>query len=52
MRNLTSGDFGISLVVIQLEVTRLKKTRAVHFLDLFERREEKGQCDLVYLERL
>ena len=28
MRNLTSGDLGISLVVIQLGVTRLKKTRS------------------------
>ena len=52
MRNLTSGDLGILLAVIQLEVTRLKKTRVVYLLDLFERRGKKGQCELVYLERL
>ena len=28
IRNLTSGDLGISLVVIQLGVTGLKKTRS------------------------
>ena len=41
MRNLTSGDLGILLVVIQL-----------YLLDLFERTGEKGQWDLVCLERL
>ena len=28
IRNLTSGDIGIPLVVIQLGVTRMKKTRS------------------------
>ena len=35
------------LVVIRLGVTRLKKTSVVYLLDLFGRRGEKGQCDLV-----
>ena len=52
MRNLTSGDLGILLVVIQLRVTGLKKTKVVYLLDLFEGRGEKGQMDLVCLERL
>ena len=52
MRNLTSGDLGILLAVIQLELTRLKRTRVAYLLDLFERRGEKGQCDLVFLEPL
>ena len=52
MRNLTSGDLGILLVVIQLRVTGLKKTKVVYLLDLFEGRGEKGQWDLVCLERL
>ena len=51
MRNLTSGDLGILLVVIQLGVTRLKKTKVVYLLDLLDGRGEKGQCDLVCLER-
>ena len=52
MRNLTSDDLGIMLVVIQLRVTELKKTKVVYLLDLFERRGEKGRWDLVCLERL
>ena len=36
IRNLTSGDLVIPLVVIQLGVTRLRKTRAVYLLNLFE----------------
>ena len=52
MRNLTSGDLGILLVVIQLRVTGLKKTKVVYLLDLFEGRGEKGQCDLMCLECL
>ena len=32
--------------------TRLKKIRLVYLLDLFEGRREKGQCDLVCVERL
>ena len=39
IRNITSGDLGILLVVIRLGVTGLKKTRVVHLLDLFEREE-------------
>ena len=30
----------------------MKNTRVVYLLDLFEEREEKGQCDLVCVERL
>ena len=52
MRNLTSADLGILLVVIQLGITGLKKTKVMYFLDLFEGREKKGQCDSVCLERL
>ena len=52
MRNLTSGDLGILLVVIQLRVTGLKQTKIAYFLDLFEGRGEKGQWDLVCLEHL
>ena len=52
MRNLTSGDLGILLVVIQLRVTGLKKIKVLYLLDLFEVRGEKGQWDLVCLERL
>ena len=52
MRNLTSGDLGILLVLLQLRVTGLKKTKVVYLLDLFEGRGEKGQWDLVCLERL
>ena len=32
--------------------TGLKKIRLMHLLDLFEERWEKGQCDLVCVERL
>ena len=52
MRNLASGDLGILLVVIQLRVTGLKKTKVVYLLDLFEGRGEKGQWDFVCLEHL
>ena len=52
IRNLTSGDLGILLVVIELGVTGLKKTKVVYLLDLFEGRGEKGQCDLMCLECL
>ena len=52
MRNITSGDLGILLVVIQLRVTGLKKTKVVYLLDLFGGRGEMGQWDLVCLERL
>ena len=45
--NLTSGDMGISLLVIQLGVTGLKKIRLLYLLGLFQGRGEKGQCDLV-----
>ena len=52
MRNLTSGDLVILLVVIQLRVTGLKKTKVVYLIDLFGGRGEMGQWDLVCLERL
>ena len=52
MRNLTSGDLGILLVVIQQGVTRLKRTKVVYLLDLFEGRGEKEQFNLVCFERL
>ena len=47
IRNLICSDLGIPRVVIQLRGTRLKKTRAM-YLDLFEGRGEKRQCDSVY----
>ena len=49
-RFLTSADLGILLVVIVLGVTRLKMTRVVYLLQLFEGRGEDRQCDLVYVE--
>ena len=52
IRNFTSGDLGIPLVVSRRGVTGLKKTRVVYLLDLLERRRENGQCDLVHVERL
>ena len=52
MRNLTSDDLGIMLVVIQLRVTGLKKAKVVYLLDLLERQGKKGRWDLVCLERL
>ena len=51
MRNQTSGDLEI-LVVIQLGLTGLEKTRVVYLLVLSGGRGEKGQCDLVCVERL
>ena len=45
IRNLTSDDLGILLVVIQPGVTRLKRAKVVYLLDLFDGRGEKGQCD-------
>ena len=52
MKNLTFGDLGILLEVIQLRVTGLRNTKVVCLLDLFEGRGEKGQWYLVCLERL
>ena len=52
IRNFTSGDLGIPLVVSRRGVTGLKKTRVVYLLDLLERRGENGQCDLVHAKRL
>ena len=52
IRNLTSGDLEISLVVIQVGVIRLKKTRVKYLLNLFEGSEEKERCDLVCVECL
>ena len=48
IRNLTSGDLAIPLVMIQLGVTRLGKTRVVYLQDLFKGRGKKRQCDLVF----
>ena len=45
IRELTSGNLGIPLVVIRLRLTRLEKARVAHLLDLFEGRGEKEQCD-------
>ena len=39
-------------MVIELGVTRLKKTKVEYLLDLFEGRWHKEQCDLVSVERL
>ena len=39
-------------MVIRLGVTVLKMIRLVYLLDLFEGREERGQCDLVCVECL
>ena len=52
IRNLTTDDMGILLVVIQLGVTRLKRIRLMYLLDLFEGRVENGQCDLRCVEHL
>ena len=51
-RNLTSGDLGIPIVVIQLGVTGRKKARVEYLLDFFEAKREKEQSDLVWVERL
>ena len=45
IRELTSGNLGIPLVVIRLRLTRLEKARVAYLLDLFEGRGEKEQCD-------
>ena len=50
--NLTSGDLGISLLVIGLRVTRLKKARVEYLLGLFAGRWEKEQCDILRVECL
>ena len=39
-------------MVIRLEVTRLKITRVVYLLDLFEGKGENEQYDLVFVEHL
>ena len=38
IRNLTSGDLGIPLVVNRLGVTELEKARVTYLLDYFEGR--------------
>ena len=48
IRNLTSGDMGIPLVVMRLGVTGLKLIGLLYLLDLFEGRWKKGQFDLVW----
>ena len=52
IRNLTSGDLGILLVVIRLGATRRKKTMAEYLLDLFQERGENEKFDLVRVECL
>ena len=52
IRNLTSGDLGILLMVIRLGGTGLRKAMFVYLLELFKGRGDKGQCVLVYVERL
>ena len=52
IRNFTSGDLGIPLVVSRRGVTGLKKTRVVYLLDLLEGKGENEQCDLVHAEPL
>ena len=52
IRNLTSGYLGISLLVIGLGVTRLKKTRVEYLLGLFAGRWEKEQRDILRVECL
>ena len=47
IRNLTSGDLGIPIVVIQLGVTALEKARSYISKDLFDGMGKKGHCDLV-----
>ena len=42
IRDLTSGDLGIPLVVIQLRVTGLKMTRVVYPSELFEGRGRRS----------
>ena len=45
--NLACGDVEISVVVIQLGVTGLKKTWFMYLVDLFGGRWEKEWCGLV-----
>ena len=47
LRNFIFGDAEISLVVIQLGVTRLKKTGFMYLLAVVWRKGEKGCFDLV-----
>ena len=42
IRNITSGDMGIWIVVTRLGVTRLKNFSLVYLSDLLERRGENG----------
>ena len=51
IRSPTSGDMGIPFMVMRLGVTGLKMIRLVYSLDLSEGQGEKGQCDLVFVER-
>ena len=52
MGNLACVDLEISLVVIRLGVTGLKKTGFMYLMNLFRGTGEKGRCDLVCVERL
>ena len=42
----------VLLMAIRLGVTGLRKAMFVYLLELFKGRGEKGQCVLVYVERL
>ena len=47
IRNLTSGDLGNSTCGNLTGSSRIEKENVMYLLDLFDRRGEKGQCDLV-----
>ena len=51
MGNLACVDLEISLVVIRLGVTGLKKTGFMYLMNLFRGTGEKGWCDLVWSAR-
>ena len=50
IRTFTFGDVEISLMVIQLGVTRLKKTGFVYLLVVVSRKGGEGVCDLVCVD--
>ena len=47
IRNLTSGDLVIALMVIRPGVNGLRKTRVMYLLDMFEGTRKKERCDLL-----
>ena len=52
IKNLTCGDLEIPLVMIGLEVTRLKKIGLCTSLICLGEGRDKGWCDFVCVERL